>query len=84
MADVKKNEDWKNFLVIASFTFSIGFAFWAEGQNQSVFEPALTRVTLTVAGCEYIQRQTGLAARPIGKNGSCEMDSYENITYEFI
>jgi hypothetical protein len=75
MADVKKNEDWKVFLVIASFIFSIAFAFWAEGQNERAFEPKLTRITLAAAGCEYVQRQTWLIAKSIGKNGSCEMDA---------
>ena len=75
MANVRNFEVRNVFLVIASFAFSIVLAFWALGQNQSVFEPELTRITLTAAGCEYVQRQTSLTAKPVGKNGSCEMDA---------
>ena len=53
---------------------NLALIFWAEGQNRIAFDPKLIRVTLTAAGCEYVQQQTGLIAKFIGKNGSCEMD----------
>ena len=74
MANTNKDQDWKVLLVFVSLICSIALTFWAEGQNRIAFDPKLIRVTLTAAGCEYVQSQTGLSAKFMGKNGSCEMD----------
>lgn len=63
-------------LLAIALTFLGGIlTLLATGQNERAFAPTLTRITLTTAGCEYVQRQTGLPAKPVGNIGSCEVDA---------
>lgn len=75
MAKTDINISGKVLLSMAATFLGTLLIIWATGQNERAFNPTLTKITLTTAGCEYVQRQTGLPEKPVGKIGSCEVDA---------
>ncbi len=75
MAQIDIEIEGKVLLAIALALFGGIWTLRASSQNDRAFDTTLTRITLTTAGCEYVQRQTGLPAKPVGNIGSCEVDA---------
>ncbi|MCX7193917.1 MAG: hypothetical protein NTY60_09910 [Proteobacteria bacterium] len=75
MAKTDINISGKVLLSMAATFLGTLLIIWATGQNERAFRPTLTKITLTTAGCEYVQRQTGLPEKTVGKIGSCEVEA---------
>ena len=75
MVNTDENQERKIFWATISLLISAALTLWAMNQGAKSLDHTLTRITLTTAGCEYVQRQTGLTGKSIGKNGLCEMDA---------
>jgi hypothetical protein len=74
MANIDENQERKIFWATISLLLSGALTLWAMNQGAKSLDHTLPRVTLTAAGCEYVQRQTGLTGKSISQNGLCEMD----------
>lgn len=69
----KSNDNITIAVVVLTFVGAIMMVL-AMGMNERAFNPKPNRVTLTAAGCEYVQAQAGIVGKPVGKTGGCEVD----------
>jgi len=74
--NVNKGEKSDSHLVAVVVAVLVSFmlTMLAIKAQDEAFGPKLTRLTLTSDGCEYLQAQVGIAGKPFGRSGGCQVD----------
>lgn len=78
----EKGNDRFTLIVVALAFVGAILAVLAIGMRGRAFDPKPARLTLTAAGCEYVQLQAGIIGKPVGTNGGCEAD-VDYVSYRF-
>lgn len=73
-AQRKKGNDRFTLVIVALAFMGTFLTILVMGMRDRAFAPKPTQLTLTAAGCEYLQAQAAIVGKPVGKNGGCEAD----------